>query len=82
MILDAIEPGPVEGVRATGAGPLAQIVWGVLPQVAPLWTSYALYRLEANARSATVLSLIGAGGIGQNLFDSINSFVFFPWWRF
>jgi phosphonate transport system permease protein len=74
--VEAIEPGPVEGVRATGAGRLAEIVWGVMPQVAPLWTSYTLYRFEANARSATVLSLIGAGGIGQNLFDSINSFAF------
>jgi len=74
--VEAIEPGPVDGVRSTGAAALQQIVWGVMPQVAPLWTSYALYRLEANARSATVLSLIGAGGIGQNLFDSINSFAF------
>jgi phosphonate transport system permease protein len=74
--VEAIEAGPVEGVRATGAAPLQQIVWGVLPQVGPLWTSYALYRFEANARSATVLSLIGAGGIGDNLFDSINSFAF------
>jgi phosphonate transport system permease protein len=74
--VEAIEAGPVDGVRATGAAPPQQIVWGVLPQVAPLWTSYALYRLEANARSATVLSLIGAGGIGQNLFDSINGFAF------
>ena len=74
--VEAIDLGPVEGVRATGAGPLQQIVWGVMPQVAPLWTSYALYRFEANARSATVLSLIGAGGIGQPLFDSINSFAF------
>ena len=74
--VEAIDRGPVEGVRATGAHPLQQIVWGVLPQVAPLWTSYALYRFEANARSATVLSLIGAGGIGQPLFDSINSFAF------
>jgi phosphonate transport system permease protein len=74
--VEAIDRGPVEGVRATGAAPLQQIAWGVLPQVAPLWTSYALYRFESNARSATVLSLIGAGGIGQNLFDSINSFAF------
>jgi len=74
--VEAVEPGPVEGVRATGAAPLQQIVWGVLPQVAPLWSSYALYRFESNARAATVLSLIGAGGIGQNLFDSINSFAF------
>jgi phosphonate transport system permease protein len=49
-------------------------VWGVFPQVAPLWTSYALYRFESNARSATVLGLIGAGGIGQRLFDSLNAF--------
>lgn len=74
--VEAIDPGPVEGIRATGAGPLHELVWGVVPQVAPLWTSYALYRFESNARSATVLSLIGAGGIGQPLFDSINSFAF------
>jgi phosphonate transport system permease protein len=73
---EAIDRAPVEGVRATGAAPMHEIVWGVLPQVAPLWTSYALYRFESNARSATVLSLIGAGGIGQPLFDSINSFAF------
>jgi len=74
--VESIEPGPVEAVRATGAGGAQQIVWGILPQVAPLWTSYALYRFEANARSATVLSLIGAGGIGQDVFDSINSFAY------
>lgn len=72
--VEAIDPRPVEGVRATGAGGLQQVAWGVLPQVAPLWTSYALYRFESNARSATVLGLIGAGGIGQRLFDSLNSF--------
>ncbi|HEX3919193.1 MAG TPA: phosphonate ABC transporter, permease protein PhnE, partial [Caulobacteraceae bacterium] len=74
--VEAIDRAPVEGVRATGAAPLQEVVWGVMPQVAPLWTSYALYRFESNARSATVLSLIGAGGIGQVLFDSINSFAF------
>jgi phosphonate transport system permease protein len=74
--VEAVDPGPVAGVRATGAHPIQQIAWGVIPQVAPLWTSFALYRFESNARSATVLSLIGAGGIGQPLFDSINSFAF------
>ena len=48
--------------------------WGVIPQVGPLWTSFALYRFESNARSATVLGLIGAGGIGQVLFDNLNEF--------
>jgi phosphonate transport system permease protein len=72
--VEQIAPGPVEGVRATGASRLQEIVWGVIPQVAPLWTSYALYRFESNARSATVLGLIGAGGIGQTLFDALNAF--------
>ena len=72
--VEAIDPRPVEGVRATGAATLQELSWGVLPQVMPLWTSYALYRFESNARSATVLGLIGAGGIGQTLFDSLNAF--------
>jgi phosphonate transport system permease protein len=72
--IEQIERGPVEGVRATGAAPVQELVWGVLPQVAPLWTSYGLYRFESAARSATVLGLIGAGGIGQTLLDSINGF--------
>ena len=72
--VESIDKGPVEGVRATGAAPLQEVVWGVIPQVAPLWTSYALYRFESNSRAATVLGLIGAGGIGQILFDSLNSF--------
>ena len=74
--VETVAPGPVEGVRATGATPLAEIVWGVVPQVAPLWTSYALYRFESNARSATVLGFIGAGGIGQLLFSAMQAFQF------
>jgi phosphonate transport system permease protein len=74
--VEAIDPRPVEGVRATGASRLQEIVWGVIPQVGPLWTSYALYRFESNARSATVLGLIGAGGIGQLLFEDLQSFNF------
>jgi phosphonate transport system permease protein len=74
--VESIDMRPVEGIRATGAHPLAQIVWGVAPQVAPLWTSYALYRFESNVRSATVLGLIGAGGIGQALFEAINRFAY------
>jgi phosphonate transport system permease protein len=74
--VESIDRGPVEGVRATGASRLEEVVWGVIPQVAPLWTSYALYRFESNSRSATVLGLIGAGGIGQLLFDSLNGFAY------
>ncbi|WP_337189021.1 phosphonate ABC transporter, permease protein PhnE [Phenylobacterium sp.] len=74
--VESIDKGPVEGVRATGGAKLHEVVWGVIPQVAPLWTSYALYRFESNSRSATVLGLIGAGGIGQVLFDSLNAFAY------
>jgi len=74
--VESIDRGPVEGVRATGAAPLQEITWGVIPQVAPLWTSYALYRFESSSRAATVLGIIGAGGIGQTLFDAINSYEF------
>ncbi len=72
--VESIDKGPVEGVRATGANRLQEVVWGVIPQVGPLWTSYALYRFESNSRSATVLGLIGAGGIGQLLFETLNAF--------
>ncbi|MFT3998007.1 MAG: phosphonate ABC transporter, permease protein PhnE [Asticcacaulis sp.] len=72
--VEAVDQAPVEGVRATGSTRLQEIVWGVIPQVGPLWTSFALYRFESSARSATVLGLIGAGGIGQVLFDNMNSF--------
>ena len=72
--VESIDKGPIEGVKATGAGRLHEITWGVLPQVAPLWTSFALYRFESNSRAATVLGLIGAGGIGQVLFESLQAF--------
>ena len=57
--VEAIDPRPVEGIRATGATRLQEIVYGVIPQVLPLWSSYALYRFEANVRSATVLGIVG-----------------------
>lgn len=72
--VEAIDPRPVEGIRATGATRLQEIVFGVVPQVLPLWISFSLYRFETNVRSATVLGLVGAGGIGQILFESIRGF--------
>ena len=62
--VEAIDPRPVEGVRATGAHALEEILYGVIPQVLPLWISYALYRFESNVRSASVVGMVGAGGIG------------------
>ena len=67
--VEAIDPNPVEGLRATGAHPLAEVLYGVLPQVMPLWVSYTLYRFESNVRSASVVGMVGAGGIGMVLWE-------------
>jgi phosphonate transport system permease protein len=72
--VEAIDPQPVEGIRATGAHPLAEVLFGIIPQVLPLWASYALYRFESNVRSASVVGMVGAGGIGMVLWDVIRSF--------
>ena len=72
--VEAIDPRPVEGIRATGANALEEILYGVIPQVLPLWISYALYRFESNVRSASVVGMVGAGGIGVVLHESIRGF--------
>jgi len=72
--VEAIDPRPVEGVRATGANALEEIAYAVIPQVLPLWISYSLYRFEANVRSASVVGMVGAGGIGVVLYEVIRGF--------
>jgi len=62
--IEAIEPGPVEAVRATGATRLQVLRWGVFPQLAPQFLSFVLYRFETNIRAAAILGFVGAGGIG------------------
>ncbi|WP_293071124.1 phosphonate ABC transporter, permease protein PhnE [Okeania sp. SIO2B3] len=74
--VESIEPGPVEGIRATGASKIQEIIFGVIPQVIPLWTSFVLYRFESNVRSASVLGIVGAGGIGVSLYQSFGSFLY------
>lgn len=74
--VEAIDPRPVEGIRSTGAHQLEEIVYGVIPQVMPIWISYSLYRFESNVRSASVLGLVGAGGIGQVIWEIVRGFQF------
>jgi phosphonate transport system permease protein len=74
--VEAIDPRPVEGIRATGANVIEEILYGVIPQVIPLWVSYSLYRFESNVRSATVVGMVGAGGIGVVLWEVIRGFYF------
>ena len=74
--VEAIDPQPVEGIRATGALAIEEVIFGVIPQVLPLWISYSLYRFESNIRSATVVGMVGAGGIGVLLWELIRGFYF------
>ncbi len=74
--VEAIDHRPVEGVRATGAAPVQEVIFGVIPQVLPLWISFSLYRFESNVRPATVLGIVGAGGIGQILWEYIRGFYY------
>jgi len=74
--VEAIDPRPVEGIRATGATALQEVIYGVIPQVLPLWISFSLYRFESNVRSATVLGIVGAGGIGMVLWENIRGFYY------
>jgi phosphonate transport system permease protein len=74
--VEAVDPHPVEGIRATGARGIEEVMYGVIPQVLPLWISYSLYRFESNIRSATVVGMVGAGGIGVVLWELIRGFYF------
>jgi phosphonate transport system permease protein len=72
--IEEADAGPVEALRATGARPLQVIVFAVLPQALPAWIAATLYRLEVNLRAATILGMVGAGGIGFELYSSLKLF--------
>lgn len=70
--LESADARPVEAVRASGASWVAQVRYGVLPQIAPALVSYALLRLEINLAAAAALGIVGAGGIGIELERAIT----------
>ncbi|HYT56643.1 MAG TPA: phosphonate ABC transporter, permease protein PhnE [Verrucomicrobiae bacterium] len=72
--VENIDEGVVEAIRATGAGYAQILSFAVLPQVLPDLISFSLYRLETNIRAASVLGLIGAGGIGYLMNTSFRTF--------
>lgn len=65
--VDAVDPGPLEAARATGARHFPAVRAAVLPQVLPNFVAYALYTFEINIRASVVLGVVGAGGVGQVL---------------
>ncbi|SEM89084.1 phosphonate ABC transporter, permease protein PhnE [Bradyrhizobium sp. OK095] len=62
----------VEGIRASGGSPLHEIRFGLLPQVLPVIAGQVLYFIESNTRSATIIGIVGAGGIGLQLAEQIR----------
>jgi phosphonate transport system permease protein len=72
--IEQIDPQQVQAVRATGAGSMQLFIYGVAPQAMPLVVSYSLLLFEHNVRSATILGLVGAGGVGFILTKYINLF--------
>ncbi len=70
--IENVDPKQIEGVRASGAGALQIMRFAILPQVFPVLLSTSLYYFESNTRSATILGIVGAGGIGLHLADRIR----------
>jgi phosphonate transport system permease protein len=71
--IENIDKKQVEGVRASGGSTLQVIRLAIIPQVLPVMLSNALYQLESNTRSASILGIVGAGGIGYMLYDRISA---------
>jgi len=63
---------PVDGIKAVGGSWFEQMRYGILPQVLPNFTSYALWRFEINVRASAVVGFVGAGGIGAELSHTIS----------
>ena len=74
--LETAEPGPVEAVTMSGAGRLKVIRYALLPDVLPSLSSITLYFWEWSVRASTVLGVVGAGGIGQELKNSVDLLAF------
>ncbi len=72
--IEASDRKPVEGVTAAGGSRVHQVRFGLLPQVMPVMLSQVLYFFESNTRSATIIGIVGAGGIGLHLVEQIRTF--------
>ena len=71
--IENIDRKQVEGVKATGAGPFSIVRYGYLPQILPVFISQSLYFLESNTRSATILGIVGAGGVGMIIIERFRA---------
>lgn len=65
--IEDIDNGPIEAIEATGAHPLQVIYYGIIPQIVLPFLSFTIYRWDINVRMATIIGLVGGGGIGTML---------------
>ncbi len=72
--IETVDPEIIKAIISTGANKFQVVVRGIFPQVKPLFINYTFYYLENNFRAATVLGLVGAGGIGMELITSMRLF--------
>ncbi|MGY2908005.1 phosphonate ABC transporter, permease protein PhnE [Bradyrhizobium sp. URHC0002] len=70
--IEAADRKQVEGIRASGGNVLHEIRFGLMPQVLPVIAGQVLYFIESNTRSATIIGIVGAGGIGLQLAEQIR----------
>jgi phosphonate transport system permease protein len=70
--IESIRKGPVEAIRATGAGHLQTFVFAVLPQVRVAWAGIAIYTWDVVFRASTIVGFFGAGGMGHYLRESVQ----------
>jgi phosphonate transport system permease protein len=74
--IEDMDPGQAEAVRATGAGWLQWMNYGIQPQVMPRLIGLSLYRLDINFRESAVVGIVGAGGIGATLNTAFDRYEF------
>ena len=74
--VEEIDPGPMEAVRSVGGGWWKTLFSAVIPQAMPSIVGSSLYMLDVNVRTSTILGIVGAGGIGYLLFESIRTLNF------
>jgi len=70
--IEASDRKPVEGIVSAGGGRILAVRFGILPEVFPVLASQVLYYFESNTRSATIIGIVGAGGIGLHLAEALR----------
>lgn len=73
-VIEDVNPQPIEAMQNTGASMAAVLVYGILPLALPQLVSYTLYRWEVNIRAAAIIGVVGAGGIGRDIYVAISLF--------